>query len=142
MILFNYMLLYMEETSCFYSSFVFMINVLVAFYCGYYIYATLFFTLLLTSLIYHCQYTPITNILDKIAIFSVVFYGGYVFYKKISIDVLSFLIIMTFLSTIFMYYYGYLNNCLCFCDDPIKANLFHSFMHFVVSLGHVCICFL
>ena len=130
------------ENTCVYSSFVFMCNVLVAFYYGYYLYATLFFVLLLTSLIYHCQYTPTTNILDKIAIFSVVFYGGYIFYKKISLDGLSLLIVMTFFSTILMYYYGYLNNCLCFCDDQLKSNLFHSLLHAIVSLGHVCICFL
>jgi hypothetical protein len=137
------------ENTCVYSSFVFMCNVLVAFYCGYYLYATLFFTLLITSILHHCQYTKITNILDKIAIFSIVFYGGYVFYKKLQLGIidikstiLSFLIVMTFLSTVFMYYYGYLNNCLCFCDDPIKADLNHSFMHFVGSLGHCCICFL
>lgn len=110
---------------------------------------TLFFVLLITSILYHIQNTPITNLLDKIAIFSIVFYGGFLFYKKIQIGIfgiksiiLSFLIVMTFLSTAIMYYYGYLNNCLCFWDDPVKANLIHSFMHCIVSLGHCCICFL
>jgi hypothetical protein len=137
------------ENTCVYSSFVFMINVLVAFYCGYYLYATLFFVLLITSILYHIQNTVITNVLDKIAICSVVLYGGYLFYKKLSLGpfnikstILSFLIIFTLFSVIFMYYYGYLNNCLCFCDDSNKANLFHSFMHFTVSFGHCCICFL
>lgn len=134
--------------SCFYSSFVFLINVSIAFYYEYYLYAGLFFTLLITSLFQHSQYTLLTNILDKIIIFAVIFYGGYMFYNKINAVfntrqfILSCIIILTFLSTIILYYYGYLNNCLCFCDDQIEANLFHSFMHCIVSLGHCCIIFL
>lgn len=139
--------MYNMETSCFYSSFIFIINVLVAFYCGYYLYATLFFALLMTSLLYHIQSTPATKILDKIAIFSIVIYGGYIFYQKISSPLerdprLSFLIVFTPLLVAFMYYYGYLYQCLCFCDDPAQANLFHSVMHLIVSLGHCCVCFL
>jgi hypothetical protein len=137
----------MEVNSCFYSSFVFTINVLVAFYCKHYLYAALFFTLLITSLLHHCQYTLLTNIIDKIAIFSIVFYGGWIFYTKLLDNetlsktqlVLSFFIVLTFLSTAILYYYGYLNNCLCFCEDTNTANLFHSFMHCVVCLGHCCI---
>lgn len=134
--------------SCFYSSFVFLINVSIAFYYEYYLYAGLFFTLLITSLFQHSQYTLLTNVLDKIIIFAVIFYGGYMFYNKINAVfntrqfILSCIIILTFLSTIILYYYGYLNNCLCFCDDQIEANLFHSFMHCIVSLGHCCIIFL
>lgn len=140
--------------SCFYSSFVFLINVSIALYYGYYLYAGLFLALFITSLLQHSQYTLLTTILDKIAIFAVVFYGGYLFYNKITryilsktrLDfkqiILSFLIIFTFLSTIVLYYYGYFNNCLCFCDNQIEANWFHSFMHCVGSFGHCCIVFL
>jgi hypothetical protein len=134
--------------SCFYSSFVFLINVSIALYYGYYLYASLFLVLVITSLLYHSQYTILTNILDKIAIFVIVFYGGYIFYNKITSYILSKTIfefkqiILTILSTIVLYYYGYLNTCLCFCDDQIEANLFHSFMHCVSALGHCCIVFL
>jgi len=139
---------------CFYSSFVFIINVLVAFYYGYYLYAGLFFALLVTSLLHHSRYTFLTNILDKIAIYCIVFYGGYLFYKKLKeyIDskneftakqyLLSATILITFLSTIFLYHYGYLNNCLCFSEDQKQAYLFHAFMHCVSSFGHCCIVFL
>jgi hypothetical protein len=140
--------------SCFYSSFIFIINVLVASYYGYYLYAGLFFALLITSSIHHLHYTFLTNILDKLTIYCIVFYGGYMFYKKIKeyIDskneftakqyLLSVTILITFLSTIFLYYYGYLNTCLCFSDDQTQAYLFHSFMHCVGSFGHCCIVFL
>jgi hypothetical protein len=139
--------------SCFYSSFVFIINVLVASYYGYYLYAGLFFTLLITSSIHHLNYTFLTNILDKIAIYSIVFYGGYLFYNKVKeyIDskneftakqyLLSAAILITFLSTIFLYHYGYINNCLCFSEDQTHAYFFNSFMHCVGSFGHCCIIF-
>jgi hypothetical protein len=137
----------MEVNTCFYSSFVFIINVLVAIYNKHYLYAALFGALLITSLIHHCQYTLLTNIIDKIAIFSIVFYGGWVFYTKL-LDtprpsnkqlILSFFVVLTFLSTVILYYYGYLNSCFCFCEDPVKSNLFHSFMHCVGCAGHCCI---
>ena len=139
---------------CFFSSFVFIINVLVAFYYGYYLYAGLFFALLITSLLHHSRYTFLTNILDKIVIYCIVFYGGYLFYKKLKeyIDsknkfttkqyLLSAAILITFFSTIFLYYYGYLNTCLCFSDDQTQAYLFHTFMHCISSFGHCCIVFL
>jgi len=139
---------------CFYSSFVFIINVLVAFYYGYYLYAGLFFALLITSLLHHSHYTFLTNILDKIAIYCIVFYGGYLFYKKLKeyIDsknkftlnpyLLSAIILITFFSTIVLYYYGYLNNCFCFSDDQMQAYLFHSLLHCIGSFGHCCIVFL
>ena len=143
----------MDLNSCFYSSFVFLINVSIALYYRYYLYAALFFSLFITSLFQHSQYTLLTNILDKIFIFAVIFYGGYMFYNKITNFIfnekfnikqiiLSCIIVLTFLSTIVLYYYGYLHNCLCFCEDQIEANLFHSFMHCIVSLGHCCIVFL
>ena len=139
---------------CFYSSFVFIINVSVALYYGYYLYACLFLALIITSSLHHSHYSFLTNIFDKIVIYSIVFYGGYLFYKKLKeyIDskdkftakqyLLSAAIMITFLSTIVLYYYGYLNNCLCFSDDQIQGYLFHVFMHCVGSFGHCCIVFL
>ena len=139
---------------CFYSSFVFIINVSVALYYGYYLYAGLFFALIITSLLHHSRYTFLTNIFDKVDIYSIVFYGGYLFYKKLKEYIeskekftakqylLSAAIMITFLSTIVLYYYGYLNNCLCFSDDQTQGYLFHVFMHCVGSFGHCCIVFL
>jgi len=140
--------------SCFYSSFVFLLNVSVALYYEYYVYAGLFFILLITSLFQHSNYTFLTTVIDKIFIFSVSLYGGYIFYNKLveflnskeklntMHYIISFLIIFTFLSTIVLYYYGYFFKCFCYCDDPLQANLFHSFMHCVGSFGHCCIVLL
>jgi hypothetical protein len=134
--------------SCFYSSFVFVINILVALHYSYYLYAGLFFTLLITSLLHHSHYNCITNALDKIAIYCVVFYGGHLFYTKIwTTDttftkkqyLLSLTILITFISTIAFYYYGYLNGCLCFSINESQSYLFHSLMHCIVTFGHCCI---
>jgi hypothetical protein len=133
--------------SCFYSSFVFVINVLVALYYSYYLYAGIFFILLITSLLHHSHYNCLTTIIDKIAIYCVVFYGGHLFYTKLANHaafttkqyLLSLITVITFLSTIAFYYYGYQNSCLCFSIDETQSHLFHSFMHCISSFGHCCI---
>lgn len=136
---------------CFYSSLVFLFNIVVAYYYEYYVYSILFFLLMMTSLYHHSHYTLCTRIIDKIAVYLVVFYGGYLFYNKINKKsdkintktyVLFLTIITTFLSTILLYYYGYVTNSLCYCDDNSVANYFHSFMHCIGSLGHACIVIL
>ena len=139
---------------CFYSSFVFLINVIVAFYYKYYLYAFVFMLLIVTSLCHHSHYTEVTRIIDKIAVYLVVFYGGYLFFSKLRklrnntepISkrewILSLLIVSTFLSTILLYYYGYITSSLCYCDNSSSANYFHSFMHCVGCAGHCCIALL
>jgi len=131
--------------SCFYSSFVFLVNSSVAFYFGYLFYSIIFFTLLITSLIVHSTGNIYATIIDKIAIFMVVLYGGYLFYKKCSkpINMKKILyiisIVSTFLITIYLYYFGYLQSQYCFCQDRQIANMYHSFLHFISSMGHVLI---
>lgn len=136
---------------CFYSSFIFLINVIVAVYYKYYLYATVFMFLTMSSLSHHSHYTDLTRIIDKIAIYLVVFYGGYLFYSKLRNHtdpmtgkewLLTFLILFTFLSTIVLYYYGYMTNSFCYCEDSSSADYFHAFMHCVGSAGHLCIAVL
>jgi hypothetical protein len=136
---------------CFYSNFIFLINVIVAIYYKYYTYAAVFMFLMVTSLYHHSHYTEVTRIVDKIAIYLVVFYGGYLFYSKLRNHtepmstkewVLTFLIGSTFLSTILLYYYGYVTSSLCYCEDSSTANYFHAFMHCVGSAGHLCVAVL
>ena len=137
---------------CFYSSFVFLSNVLLALYYEYYLYALLFTILIVTSTIHHCYYTTETTVVDKIAIYCIVFYGGFLFYKKLmeyyksgfnaKHYVLSFLIVSTFLSNIFLYYYGYLYDCFCFSSDKSASDWIHSLLHCLGSFGHCCIVLL
>jgi hypothetical protein len=138
-----------QFNSCFYSSFVFLSNVLLALYYEYYLYALLFAILILTSTLYHSNYTFLTNVIDKIAIYCVVFYGGYLFYKKMmeyyksgfntKRYLLSFLIVSTFLSNIFLYYYGYLYDSFCFSEEQCSSEWSHSLLHCLGSFGHCCI---
>jgi hypothetical protein len=67
---------------CVYSSYIFLANCLLAFYFEDYIYSLLFLCLAITSIIHHSSYNIYTSIIDKISVYCVIFYGGYVFYKK------------------------------------------------------------
>jgi hypothetical protein len=126
----------------FYSSLVFLINVCVALYYEYYLYAACFLLLTITSLYYHSHNTRLSGIMDKIAIYLVVCYGAYLFYKKISgggasnktQTFLSVIIVSSFLATILMYY-----CVIIYCEDVSTADYYHSMMHCICSLGHVCI---
>ena len=123
----------MSECSlCVYSSLIFLTNVFLALYYDHYLYAFLFLILTITSVIHHKQsaefeeYKKCINIIDKIAVYCVIFYGGYIFYNKqkkegfentyydydydYSINIKSIIIIITFLAVVFLYGYGYLKN--------------------------------
>jgi hypothetical protein len=76
---------------------------------------------------------------DKIAILSVVFYGGYLFYKKTVKEpnyILSAIIVLTFLATLYFYYGGYCLNDYCFHEDKEISDWFHALMHITCSIGH------
>ena len=136
--------------SCFYSSFIYVINVLVAYYYGYYFYSNIFAVLFATSVIHHSNCNIYTNLIDKIAICMVVFYGGWLLYDKIATPdnhsninlLLIVFIITTFLLTVYLYTYGYLCNKFCFYEDKITANYYHSLLHVISSLGHIGIVIL
>jgi len=156
-----------SQNTCFYSSFLFLINTTICWYYGYFIYASLFFALFVTSIIVHSYTNIYTILIDKISIISVVLYGGYVFLKKIRepgdiercvgrqseasgvysevcpthgdhIEKLvhGVLIVYTFIVTLYLYYIGFLYNSYCFCENPIVANMWHSFLHLVSCIGH------
>ena len=130
---------------CFYSSTIFLVNSILAFYFDYYVYSLLFFILVITSLIVHSNNNMFTNIIDKFSILLIVFYGGWLFYRKclLPIDIkrvdLMITIVSSFLITIYLYLFGYINRQYCFCEDNEIANQYHSFLHFVSSIGHVLI---
>jgi hypothetical protein len=131
--------------SCFYSSFIFLVNSFAAFYFGYMFYSIIFFILVITSLLVHSTCNVYAMIIDKIVILIIVLYGGYLFYTKClrPIDTKQMVyiisIVFTFLITIYLYYFGYLQCQYCFCEDKQIANQYHSFLHFVSSVGHVLI---
>jgi hypothetical protein len=124
-----------------FSSMVFLTNAVVAFWHKYYLYSFFFLCLTITSYWHHSHHTYYSNAFDKIAVFSIVFYGGYLFYEKTvlvkeSNIILSAIIVTTFLATIYFYYGGlYLNNY-CFHEDKAISEWFHSLMHILSSIGH------
>lgn len=144
----------MNECSlCVYSSLLFLTNVFLALYYDYYLYAFLFLLLTITSLIYHKQsvelkkYAKYINIIDKIAICCVIFYGGYIFYNKqkntyadydydYPISMKSIIVIITFLAVVFLYGYGYLKNDYSFHPNSDVSQMYHCLLHLISSFGH------
>lgn len=124
---------------CFYSSFIFITNALVSLHYKEYAYSASFFSLFLTSILYRTITNTFTNILDKVAITTVVFLGGNLFLSKFSPDdnIFHYLtIICTFVSTIYLYYYGYYYAKYCYDNDPFIAQKYHAFLHIFASFGH------
>lgn len=132
---------------CILSSFIFLTNVLAGLYFKQYLYAFLFLLLTLTSIIHHSSKTKLTSLLDKIALYSIIFYGGYKFYKHYAnttktsqFDIKTItkyiLIVTTFLSVVYLYSYGYLTSNYVFHSEYKTSQLYHCLMHIISSLGH------
>ena len=118
------------------SSLVFITNIASAVYNQYYVYSFLFLCLTIISVIFHSTHDPIVNILDKICIFLVVVYGGYVFYNRNPPKNQSFLILSSFVAVLFLYCYGYMINNYCYHPDQCIANQYHSLLQLISSIGH------
>ena len=133
---------------CVYSCRIFLSNSLIAFIYKYYMYSLLFFTLYITSHFYHSTKNIYTNITDKIAIISVVFYGGYQFWMKchhinmVYQYIVATMVVILFLCVLFLYFYGYMFQKYCFCKNKNIADEYHSLLHYASSVGHHIIIFL
>ncbi len=75
----------MINNSCQLSPLIFIINIILGLYYNYILYALLFISLIITSVIHHTYYTEFTNIIDKISILYIILYGSMLFYQKIYI---------------------------------------------------------
>ena len=125
-----------EPNPMFFSSFFFLTNVLIAYKYKHNTYSALFFGLFITSIIVHSHDTLITNLVDKLSIAAVVSYGAYTFINKSPSLIISVPIVTTFVSVIYLYIYGYCTKSFCFHEDELTGKIYHSFMHFISSLGH------
>lgn len=137
---------YLKHNLCFYTSFLFLINVIVAYLKNNYVYSLLFLLLFISSTIYHYKKNNKIILLDKLFVYLVVIYGGYVFYKKIikkdkNIKNLIIIttIIITFLITLYLYFYGYIYNKYCYDKDIYLAEFNHGILHFISMFGHLLI---
>ena len=124
-----------------FSSMIFMTNVVIAYWYEYYIYSAFFLLLMITSMWNHYCYTNNSYIFDKISVFMVVFYGGYLFYNKCANSeeiqfIYTAIVISTFLASIYLYYGGYIFEKYCFHKDKAVADWFHITMHTLSSIGH------
>lgn len=133
----------MIDNPCIYSSFIFWINVLVGIYYQEYIYSSLFVVLFITSILFHSNSKKKTYyFLDLIVIFTIFIYGGYIFCKKIITKPnhnITFFILVSFITTLYLFFYGYYSNQYCYDVNKQVANLYHSLLHIIGSLGHIFI---
>ena len=128
------------NVSCIFSSFIFLTNIINNYLYNELVYAFIFFCLFVTSIIFHYTNTFHSNIFDKFSILMVVCYGGLVYYKKVKttteINWLHYVPLLCFFLTIYLFLYGYLTDSYCFCSDCKIANLYHSLLHIISSVGH------
>ena len=127
------------------SSLLFITNVFTALYKCDFIYAALFALLTSTSIAFHSKnYRAFTFLMDKFAIYSIVFYGGYSLYclswahsyygyvGRIYIIAT----ISTFVFCIWVFYYGYMTKSLCYHPNKLTGNSYHALLHLIGSIGH------
>ena len=126
------------------SSFIFLTNSLSTYYFEYYNYSFLFGSLTITSIIYHYNTNIYTNLMDKICIIGIVVYGGHLLYKKTNNENKFYVgcIIFLFLTSIYLYYYGYCTNNYCYHPDKCIGNKYHCALHCISSIAHHMITFL
>jgi hypothetical protein len=120
-----------------YSCFIFLTNALTAFRYGDYTYSSLFVLLFITSIVYRISHKHFyTFILDRFLIICVIGYGGYVFYSKNISRIFSSLIIGSFLTIMYLFYYGYKMSIYCYDPNENVSNGYHSLLHLISSIGH------
>jgi hypothetical protein len=126
--------------SCFFSSFIFLTNVINNYLKNEFTYAMIFFCLFTTSIIFHYSKTFYSNLFDKLSIMMVVCYGGFVYYKKMinvtEMNWIHYVPLFCFCLTIYLYGYGYLTDSYCFVNDCELGNIYHSLLHITSSVGH------
>ena len=135
---------YLIQNLLVFSSLFFLVNVVVAFRYGYYFYSFLFFSLVITSVLFHTYKNIYIMVIDKLVIFMIVLYGSYMLYHKFRMDKLGLisLIVVTFLLTVFLFYYGYLTESYCYDPDVVIGTYYHCLVHVVGAFGHQMIMLL
>jgi hypothetical protein len=138
----NIFIIYTTENILVYTSFIFLTNVITAFYREYYLYAFLFIMLTMTSVIVHTNDNIYTNTIDKFSVFCVVIYGGNMLWNKYLVChefeyfIPTFMVVISFSFCIFVYIYGYLQQNYCFHSQKCIADVYHSLLHLISSFGH------
>jgi len=128
----------------FYSSFLFITNILSALIHEYYTYALLFMILTITSVLYHSTKYFLIKILDKCAVLAVIVYGTWLVYNKLTIDniINIIIVVLFFLLCIMLYFYGYFHTKYCYDPNTYISDQYHCRLHILGSFGHHFIAFL
>ena len=128
----------------FFSSFIFITNIITSFYKKYYFYTFFFICLTITSLIFHYNSNIYTNILDKLSIFAIISYGALILYKNMSLIKYKkiILIIFSFLLVLLFFTYGFFTKKYCYDKNKCISDKYHCLLHFISSFGHHLIIFL
>jgi hypothetical protein len=132
-------LLLRDVPSCYYSCHVFLINVFFNWLNGEFMYGLLFLLLFATSIFFYTYNDLVPFLLDQMAIFMVIFYGFILFMVKKKTVLSSLLILSTFLTTLYLYLYGYITDSYCY---GIYEEEWHSALHLISSIGHLAILFM
>ena len=131
---------------CVFSSLIFITNIIIAWYYDNNIYVFLFFCLLVTSVLNHYTQNEIIRYIDKFFVFLIIIYGGYLVFNKSVCDcttneyVCIFIIIITFLSCVYLYLSGLSNSP--YEIYGLYGNHTHAVVHFIGSFGHNLIAIL
>jgi hypothetical protein len=130
----------------FFSSFVFITNIITAYYKNYYMYSFLFTCLTITSMIVHTIDNIYTNLIDKVSVLSIVTYGSFVLCNKSMNEnacvIIPVWVFILFLLCIYLYIYGYCNKMYCFDQEKSIASKYHMLLHVISSVGHHFIIFM
>ena len=133
-----FLFLFLLKTSCcFYSSFLFLLNIFYSILYKNYIYAFLFINLLTTSIYFHLYSDGF--ILDQIVILLLVLYGTSLVITKRKKILHLIVILSTFSLIVHFFYYGYLTKSYCY---GTYGKQFHSLLHLLTSIGHLAILFM
>ena len=128
-----------EKTSCYYSSFIFLVNVVYNFLRNECIYGLLFLLLFITSQFFYTYNDRILFLLDQIAIYMVILYGFLLFLKKEKQWVHVGIVLNTFFTVSFLYHYGYYTDSYCYGS---YGDEWQSFLHLITCIGHLAILFM
>lgn len=130
---------------CFFSSFIFITNVLTGIYYEQSLYTLFHFFLLSTCISYHAKYTRITYFLDQMGCVSASFHGFYLAVSAFLVSLsswygvlLSFLYYQCALYVVVSYYWGKRVRKFSHHPDPRIGNYYHSLLHVVSSVGNHC----
>jgi hypothetical protein len=123
---------------------------LLSVFISYYdrLYSFLFFCLFITSIIFHSTYNRYIQVLDSCMVLLIIIYGLYILVHKIyrvntyEKYIMFTTIISTFITTLILFFYGYLYKCFCYDKNPIIQNLYHSLLHIISVFGHFSIVIL